>query len=144
MKKVVFFVMLAFGVGLFSCASDSKPSLHFTCGTPLKQEQLKEFEVVTKPAYSPLDLKLVGKISLAIFDATNRKKSYNVQFFENTRERLVVQVYGIWELVDMDQAACAVFNFKDYMLPTNTQVIFYQNEKSDPKQHIVAGVKMGS
>ncbi len=141
MKKLL---NLLFGVAclaIFGCG-DVQTEHKFTCGSQLSKAELAEFEVVTKPGYKPIELKLLGKLSLAIFDATGRHKNYNVQFFENTRERLVVQVYGIWELTEMDKAACAVFNFTDYMLPPNTMVIFYQNEKNAPKQHIVTGLRM--
>lgn len=141
MKKLLKPTIIILALFLFGCNSDTKSAFKFSCGEVMKEEELKEFEVVKKAAYLPLELKLLGKISLAIFDGTGRKKNYNVQFFENTRERLAVQVYGIWELTEMDQAACAVLNFQDYQLPANTVVLFYQNEKNDPKQHVVAGVR---
>ncbi|MBI1223919.1 MAG: hypothetical protein GC192_01665 [Bacteroidetes bacterium] len=128
-------------VGLAACGSEPKPTFNFSCGSLLTEAELKPFEVKKEPKYLPIEFKLLGKLSLAIFDANNRIKSYNVQFFENTRERLVVQVYGIWEPVEMDKAACAVLNFPDYQLPDETLVIFYRNEKTDPKMHIVAGVR---
>lgn len=140
MKILFNITAVLFALVIIGCGPDT--SYQFSCGTEIKQEALKEFEVANKSSYKPLDLKLLGKLSLAIFDATARKKTYNVQFFENTRERLVVQVYGIWNLTEMDQAACAVLNFSDYQLPQNTLVIFYQNEKNDPKQHVVTGVRM--
>jgi hypothetical protein len=141
MKKILNLLIFATALGLIGCRDDAKTGSKFTCGTTLASDELTPFEVITKPAYPPLELKLLGKLSMAIFDANNRVKSYNVQFFENTRERLVVQVYGIWDPAEMDRAACAVFNFKDYMLPAETLVIFYQNEKSAPKMQVVAGVR---
>jgi len=129
------------GLLLAGCNTDTSTGYNFACGSEMKQSEMKEFEAVTKPGYDMNALKLLSKLSLAIFDATGRTKNYNVQFFENTRNRLAVQVYGMWELVDMDKASCAVFNFADYQMPPETVVIFYQNEKNDPKQHVVLGLR---
>lgn len=141
MKKLLNFLFAVAIIGLASCSSEPKNAFKFTCGTELTQEQMQEFAVKNQSKYLPIEFKLLGKLSLAIFDANNRIKNYNVQFFENTRERLVVQVYGIWEPMEMDRAACAVLNFPDYQLPDNTLVIFYRNEKMAEKIEIVAGVK---
>lgn len=139
-KSLNLFAVIAL-LSLASCGSEPKNTFKFTCGAPLTEEQLKPFAVKNQSKYLPIEFKLLGKLSLAIFDANNRIKNYNVQFFENTRQRLVVQVYGIWEPVEMDKAACAVLNFPDYQLPDNTLVIFYRNEKMSEKIDIVAGVR---
>ena len=141
MKKAINLFVLIVSLAILGCSSNKKSEYNFTCGTALTSEELTPFESPTTPAYDPNALKLLGKLSLAIFDSNNRIKSYNVQFFENSRQRLAVQVYGIWEPAEMDHAACAVFNFKDYILPPETVVIFYRNEKKEPKTHIVAGVR---
>lgn len=141
MKKMLNLLLVALIAGLFGCQNDPKKATKFSCGTALSSEELKPFEVKTNPGYPPLELKLLGKLSMAIFDANKRIKNYNVQFFENNRQRLVVQVYGIWEPVEMDHAACAVFNFQDYMLPPETLVVFYRNEKKAEKMDIVAGAR---
>ncbi len=141
MKKILNLLIFATTFGLIGCHEDAKQTSKFTCGTALSSEELTPFEVIIKPAYPPLELKLLGKISMAVFEANNRIKSYNVQFFDHTRQRLVVQVYGISDPIEMDRAACAVLNFQDYMLPPETLVIFYQNEKTAPKMQIVAGVR---
>jgi len=137
-------LILLFAPTLFlatSCGSDSSSNQQFACGTPLAEAELNEFKAPNNPGYKVDELKLLGKLSLAIFDTTGRVKNYDVQFFDNTRQRLVVQVYEMWELTDMDKAACAVFNFKDYILPPETMVIFYQKEKNAPDQHIVLGLR---
>ncbi len=141
MKKIQHFLVFVGTVFLLGCGADNKSEYKFTCGAALTSAELVAFETPNTPGYDPMALKLLGKLSMEIFDATDRKKNYNVQFFENNRQRLVVQVYEAWEITEMDKAACAVFNFKDYILPPETMVIFYQNEKGAPNNHIVAGVK---
>lgn len=141
MMKILNLFVLLTCLAILGCGADSQSAYKFTCGSSLTKSELTPFEAPIKQAYAPIEFKLLGKLSMAIFDANHRIKNYNVQFFENTRERLVVQVYGIWEPTEMDNAACAVLNFEDYQLPTETLVIFYQNEKNDAKTHIVAGVR---
>jgi hypothetical protein len=141
MLKIQNLLVLVGTVILVGCGADKKGEYQFTCGTALSSAELAPFETPNTPGYDPNALKLLGKLSMEIFDANDRKKNYNVQFFENNRQRLVVQVYEAWEITEMDKAACAVFNFKDYILPPETIVVFYQNEKGAPNNHIVAGIK---
>lgn len=126
---------------LTGCGPDLRSDYDYTCTDQLTDGELAKYDFKGKPKYAFQDLKLLGKLSLLIFETNGRSKNYNVQMQNNPGTSLVLHIYGLAEEAAIDKSACAVVGFKDYQLPAETVLIFYRNEPDSPQKDIVVGLR---
>ena len=141
MKNVLLCLTTLICLAFLGCAPDLRSDFKFTCASQLTEGELARFATKVAPKYSFEELKLLGKISLLIFDANERVKDYKVQFWHHTDKSLVIQVFGMADETAIDKSACAVLNFKDYLFPPETILLFYRTEKDAPQSDIVVGLR---
>lgn len=141
MRNSLFLFLVALCMMMFGCGRDLPSDYNFKCGAQIPAEQLAKYPANVTPQYSFDALKLLGKLSGIVFEENGRSKNYDVQFLNNDRSSLIIQVFGLADEAAIDKTACAVFGFQDYLFPDEVIILFYKNERKAPNAEIVVGLR---
>lgn len=139
--KSFFLILVTFCLAQIGCGPDLPSDFEFKCGSQLTTAEMAKYPTNVKPQYSFDALKLLGKLSGIVFEENGRSKNYDVQFLNNDRSSLVIQVFGLADEAAIDKTACAIFGFQDYLFPDEVVILFYKNDRKATKAEIVVGLR---